>query len=115
MYGEERTNYPFTLLVDDLGTGFELTVQVEGSIDEKRICGYMETALESLVKALEEAPETPVCELNVLPAAEREQLLYGWNETKREYRSEQCVHELFEEQVEQELRRQRRWCLKSRS
>ena len=28
------------------------------------------------------------------------QLLYGWNETKRAYRSNLCVHELFEEQVE---------------
>ena len=37
---------------------------------------------------------------NVLPAAEREQLLYGWNRTEQEFPARQCVHELFEEQVE---------------
>jgi non-ribosomal peptide synthetase component F len=34
-----------------------------------------------------------------LSEGEREQVLYGWNETKAEFPSEKCVHELFEEQV----------------
>ena len=100
LFGEERTNYPVLLSIDDLGEGFWLKAQVDSSIDGKRVCRYMETALGSLVEALQESPLTPVCQLNVLPAEEREQLLYGWNETKREYRSNLCVHELFEEQVE---------------
>jgi len=31
---------------------------------------------------------------------EREQVLYGWNDTTVEYPKEKCIHELFEEQVE---------------
>ena len=35
----------------------------------------------------------------MLPEEEREQVLYGWNQTAVEYPREKCVHELFEEQV----------------
>ncbi|WP_255496053.1 hypothetical protein, partial [Candidatus Nitrosotalea sp. FS] len=93
LYGEERSNYPFNLSVDDLGEEFGLTAQVDARVDAKRVCGYMETALGSLVEALAERPGMGLSRLNVLPAGEREQLLYEWNETKREYESERCVHE----------------------
>ena len=36
----------------------------------------------------------------MLPEAERQQVLYEWNATEAEYPREQCVHELFEAQVE---------------
>ncbi|WP_259334285.1 condensation domain-containing protein, partial [Pseudomonas sp. FW300-N2F2] len=49
--GEERTNYPLTMSVDDLGEDFSLTVLVESRIGAQRICGYMQVALESLVDA----------------------------------------------------------------
>ncbi|HEY9430810.1 MAG TPA: amino acid adenylation domain-containing protein, partial [Blastocatellia bacterium] len=93
---EERTNYPLTLVVDDLGEGFSLTAQSQSSIDPGRICAYMHTALETLVKALESAPATSVRSLDVLPHSERRQLLVEWNATETSYPSYQCVHELFE-------------------
>src|ERR1700730_5049032 len=98
--GEERTNYPFTLSVDDLGTGFQLTAQTEVSIGAKRVCEFMHTALESLVSALEVAPATAVGRLDVLPEWERQRVLYEWNDTEAEYPREKCIQELFEEQVE---------------
>src|SRR5215212_6462892 len=99
-YGEERTNYPVTLDVDDLGEGFRMKAQVEATVDAQRICQYMHGALESLVEALESEPSRPLRTLQVLPEAERRQLLYEWNATEAEYPRERCVHELFEEQVE---------------
>jgi len=98
--GEERSNYPITLSVDDFGAQFWLKTQVEDTVEPSRVCRYMHTALASLVEALENAPAMPVRTLNALPAPEREQLLYGWNQTKTESPSEKCVHELFEEQAE---------------
>src|SRR5207247_2306693 len=47
--GEDRTNYPFTLSVSDLGEGFVLIAQVQSPIDPQRICAFMHTALERLV------------------------------------------------------------------
>ena len=69
VYGEERTNYPLTLSVDDLGEGFALTAQVAEPVEAERVCGLMHRALESLVEALERAPERAVRTLEVLPEA----------------------------------------------
>src|SRR6202034_530749 len=65
-----------------------------------RVCEYMQTALRSLVEALETSPARPVRALEVLPSAERHRLLYEWNDTKIDFPQDQCVHELFEAQVE---------------
>ena len=98
--GEERTNYPLALSVNDLGEGFSLDAQTPASIGPMRICEFMRTALESLADALESAPSTAVRALEVLPASERHRVLYQWNDTRTEYPSDKCVHQLFEEQVE---------------
>ena len=79
--GEERTSYPLTLSVDDLGEGFRLTTQALFPINPKSVCEYMHTALESLARALETAPETAVRSLPILPEEEREKVLCEWNET----------------------------------
>jgi aryl carrier-like protein len=78
---DERSNYPFSLDIDDTGDGFVLTAQVEASIEAMRVCQFMHTALEGLVGALETAPATAVGSINVLPESERRQLLEEWNNT----------------------------------
>ncbi|WP_446033163.1 amino acid adenylation domain-containing protein [Pseudomonas frederiksbergensis] len=96
---EERTNYPLTLNVDDLGQGFSLTAQVESQIGAQRICAYMQVALASLVDALEHAPHTALHDLPVLPLAERQQLLDTWNAPTGEYVHDRTIHGLFEAQA----------------
>ena len=98
--GEERTNYPFGLSVDDLGKRFGLTAQVQGAVGAKRVCEFMERTLEGVVEALEKEPGKAIRRVEVLPEGEREQIVYKWNETEVEYPREKCVQELFEEQVE---------------
>jgi amino acid adenylation domain-containing protein/FkbM family methyltransferase len=97
LYGDERNNYPLNLAVTEIGDSFRMTVHVERTIKAQRICEYMHTALESLVDALENQPARPLGDLNVMPAAEREQMVYGWNQTEAEYPRESCVHHLFED------------------
>jgi amino acid adenylation domain-containing protein len=77
-----------------------LTAQVDARIDPDRICAFMQRALEELVTALEEAPQTPVNTIDILPQEERQQLLVEWNDTAAPL-SDQCVHELFEVQVQE--------------
>ncbi|NWA25217.1 amino acid adenylation domain-containing protein, partial [Pseudomonas gingeri] len=98
--GEERTNYPLTLNVDDLGDDFNLTVLVTGKVGARRVCGYMQAALESLVEALEHRPQVALNSLSIMPDDEREQLLVGFNDTALEYPQAQTVHGLFEAQVQ---------------
>ncbi|UFS85011.1 non-ribosomal peptide synthase/polyketide synthase (plasmid) [Rhizobium sp. T136] len=96
---EERTNYPLTLSVEDYGEALGLTAQVAEPVSADRVCGYMQRALEQLADALEQAPDRPVCELDILPAEERSYLLEELNRTEADYPSDLCVHELFEAQV----------------
>ncbi|WP_445374214.1 amino acid adenylation domain-containing protein [Photorhabdus tasmaniensis] len=97
---QERTNYPFTLSVEDFGEALGLTAQIAQPFDPERVCGYMQQALESLVEALEQAPETPVRMLEILPETERNLLLKIWNATETAYPDQRCIHQLFEQQVE---------------
>src|SRR5438445_4253642 len=53
----------------------------------------------ALLKAMVTDDARPIDRLPMLSEGEREQVLYGWNETKAEFPSGKCVHELFEEQV----------------
>ncbi len=96
---EERTNYPVVLTVEDFGTTFNLIVQMVQPFDPARVCSYMEQALQSLVKALEQTPKMAVHQLEVLPLEERELFLQKWNATTASYPAHQCIYQLFEEQV----------------
>jgi amino acid adenylation domain-containing protein len=99
--GEERTNYPLALMVDDLGGGFRLKGQVmHASLDPARLCAFMHRALEGVVEALETWPERAVGSIDVLPADERARVLEEWNRTQAAFPGESCIHALFEAQVE---------------
>ena len=45
-------------------------------------------------------PDLSIATLPMLSAAERQQLLFEWNDTRAEYPHGACIHELFEAQVE---------------
>ncbi|MDB6372144.1 non-ribosomal peptide synthetase, partial [Photorhabdus bodei] len=98
---QERTNYPLMLSVEDFGDALGLTAQVVQPFEPESLCGYMQQALESLVTALEQAPQMPVRQLEILPEAERTLLLTTWNATEAAYPDQLCIHQLFEQQVEQ--------------
>ncbi|NHB63598.1 non-ribosomal peptide synthetase, partial [Photorhabdus sp. RW14-46] len=98
--GQERTNYPFTLSVEDFGDSLGLTAQVVQPFAPERLCDYMQQALESLADALEHTPERRMRTLNILPEAERSLLISDRNATETPYPDTLCFHQLFEQQVE---------------
>ena len=100
LYAEERTNYPLVVSVDDSGESFLLTAKAQPPIEPVRICKYMATAIGHLAKALDKAPLTPVGAIDVLPYEERQQVLFDWNATQTNFPKDQCIHQLFEKQVE---------------
>ena len=93
------TNYPLLMAVDDSGEHFILTAQTDRRLDAHRIVGYMSTAIQSLLEALEADSPVPALELSILPDAERRQVVEVFNATARRYPQEKLIHELFEEQV----------------
>ncbi|WP_051711496.1 non-ribosomal peptide synthetase [Andreprevotia chitinilytica] len=98
LVAEERTNYPLTLSVDDLGQGFSVLIQCAASIDAERVVAYLGTAIESLVDALADASPVLATSLNVLPPAEQQRLI-DFNATTVDFPHEQLIHQLFEAQA----------------
>ncbi|MBD1229590.1 AMP-binding protein, partial [Xenorhabdus griffiniae] len=96
---EERSNYPLSLDVDDFDDGFALTAQCSQQINPVRITAYMKTALEGIVAALQYAPEQPIHAIDILPRAERTQLLETFNDNVVSYPQDALIHQLFEQQA----------------
>ncbi|MEI7137196.1 amino acid adenylation domain-containing protein, partial [Pectobacterium atrosepticum] len=82
---EERTNYPFTLSVDDLGEQFRLVSQTIEGVDPLRLAHYLETAIKELVEALATEPERPIMSLPILPDSERRQVMLDFNATEADF------------------------------
>ncbi|QJI28340.1 amino acid adenylation domain-containing protein [Pseudomonas sp. ADAK18] len=95
---EERTNYPLTLSVDDLGEDFSLSLLASTQVDPQRVCGYLQTALENLARTLEQAPHTAVNQVSVLPEAERQQLMQ-FNAIQVDYPQGSTLHGRVEAQA----------------
>src|SRR5262249_40872531 len=55
---------------------------------------------EMLIKSAIENPETAVSELEIFGDEDRQQLIVSFNRTEAEYPREDCIHQLFEAQVE---------------
>src|SRR6185503_7173095 len=54
----------------------------------------------NLLEGIVEDPGQRVGRLGMLGELERQQLLVEWNDTKAEYSTDSCIHQLFEQQVE---------------
>ncbi|WP_407882729.1 condensation domain-containing protein, partial [Scytonema sp. NUACC26] len=94
----EQTNYPLTVVAvpgDELlvKIGYDSSRFVEETIE--RMLGHLQT----IFAAIASHPQQTVSEIPLLSATERHQLLVEWNDTAREYATDKCIHQLFEEQV----------------
>ena len=94
----ESTNYPLTVLAMP-GTELSLRIVYDTNLFDadtiKRMLGHYGVLLEAIVIG----PERRLAELPLLTTTERQQILQEWNETREDYPTEKCLHELFEEQV----------------
>ena len=112
----EQSNYPLTLVAALVQSDFPFsTVSSDGArlrlafsydtsrFEDKtieRMAGHLETLLEGIVAVASQRSDQPLAHLPLLTEAERHQLLIEWNDTTTDYSREQCIHQLFEEQVE---------------
>ncbi|MBJ9974988.1 amino acid adenylation domain-containing protein [Pseudomonas sp. S75] len=97
---EERTTYPLTLSVDDLGDDLRLTLLRSADVPQGRICAYLHQTLHSLVQALVHAPQSQVGQLDMLPPHEREQILSHFNERPGVAESTLAVHVRIAQQAQ---------------
>ncbi|WP_442949096.1 non-ribosomal peptide synthetase [Nostoc sp.] len=101
------------LPIDNGSTKFDLTLEITETAEQifaslefnkdlfqestiKRMAGHFQTLLEGI--ALN--PQLRLSELSLLTETEKHQLLLDWNNTEVIYPQQQCIHQLFEVQVE---------------
>ena len=94
----ESSGYPLALIVTPRP---RMTFRVQHDrrvVDDegaRRLLGHFECALHQLVSGA----ESTLAEIGLATPAERQQVLFEWNDTAREYPRGRCVHELFAEQA----------------
>ncbi|RYF55613.1 MAG: non-ribosomal peptide synthetase, partial [Comamonadaceae bacterium] len=99
--GQEHSNYPFDMSVDDLGKGFTLTAQVHESVGAERVCGFMLAAVRAIVDALAAQPRQRVSELALLTGEETRWLAQCGENDRREPGAEP-VHHLIARQAQRQ-------------
>jgi amino acid adenylation domain-containing protein len=100
--GEDRaTKFDLTLAIDHTNRGLEgRWIYNPDLFDDRtidRLVGHFQTLLQGMIVS----PEQSIMTLPMLTAAERELLLETWNDTQTAYPHDRCIHQLFEQQVEQ--------------
>ncbi len=82
------------------GSALELEFQYDSASfredDIRHLAGQFQTLLDVALGN----PEALVEELEIVTAGERRQILFEWNQTRRDYPLDRCLHQLFKEQVE---------------
>ncbi len=94
----ERVNYPLVALVEP-GEQLHLRLVSRRSRFDTATMARMLEHWRALIEGMVEAPEARLQELQILSPTEREQLLVTWNDTRSNYPSGKCIHELFSAQA----------------
>ncbi len=96
----ETSNYPLELVVLPGERIFTQITYDQRRFSEETIAGLLKR-FERVLEVFVSEPEITLGEVSLLSEAEKRQLLCDWNQTNTaEYQAE-CIHRLFEQQVEQ--------------
>ncbi|MBE9003324.1 amino acid adenylation domain-containing protein [Nostoc sp. LEGE 12447] len=96
---DERTNYPLTVTaVPSQELSLEIAYDRDRFDDDAitRMLGHLGNLLAGILAN----PEQRLSDLPLLTEAEKHTLLVEWNNTEIDYPQDQCIHQLFEAQVE---------------
>ncbi|MBB4132458.1 non-ribosomal peptide synthetase, partial [Xanthomonas sp. 3075] len=99
--GQERTHYPLVVSVNDeqASGGFSLDLQCVQQIGAERIAAMLLQTVHMLVQALEQAPQTALHALDLLPENERMQLQH-FNATAVDLAASGYLHHQIEQQAQ---------------
>ncbi|MEM9092190.1 MAG: condensation domain-containing protein, partial [Cyanobacteria bacterium P01_F01_bin.53] len=92
--------FDVTLSMMETEQGLMASWEYNSDLFEADTIARMAVHFEQLLSAMVEDISQPVATLPMLTDAERYQLLVEWNDTAVEYPQDQCIHKLFEAQVE---------------
>ncbi len=88
-----------TLSIEAVGDSWECHFEYALDLFTADTAARMGRHFAELLSSIAADPDLSISNLNLMPAADRHQVMVEWNQTKRDYPRDKCVHHLFEEQV----------------
>lgn len=93
------TQFDLSLFMAETDQGLVARAQYNTDLFDAGTMQRLLAHFQNLLKGIVANPTEPIWAMSLLESSERAQLLLGWNETRRGYPSDRCIHELFEAQV----------------
>ncbi|HEV7398617.1 MAG TPA: amino acid adenylation domain-containing protein [Pyrinomonadaceae bacterium] len=97
---DQTVRFELSLGFQERGGMIIAEVEYNRDLYEAETIERMVESYERILRAVVADPEQRVWELELLSEAERQQIVEGWNETKREYSGAETLHQLFEAQAQ---------------
>ncbi len=93
--------FDLTLSLGESEAGLSGALEYRSDLFEHETIQRMVSHLQRLLEGIVSAPQSRLSQLPLLTDDERQQVLVDWNDTAAEYPADQCIHDLFEAQVQQ--------------
>ncbi|WP_256871845.1 non-ribosomal peptide synthetase [Nostoc sp. TCL26-01] len=93
--------FDLTLYMEQSGSGLRAAFEYNTDLFNAETISRMVGHLQTLLTAIATNPDQKISQLPILTPAEQHQLLIEWNQTQIDYPQNTCIHQLFEQQVEQ--------------
>lgn len=97
---QRASQFDLTLTMTNLDKNFAGSFQYNTDLFSATTISLMSEHFESLLESIVRDPLQPISILPLLTKAEKHKLLIEWNATRANYPVDECVHQLFEAQVE---------------
>lgn len=95
-----EAQFELSLSMSDGKEGLTATLEYASDLFERKTVERIAACWETLLKGMVKHPRRPISRIAMLPAAEREQVLYRFNHPTTLLNHENLIHRLFEEQAE---------------
>ncbi|NEP49755.1 MAG: amino acid adenylation domain-containing protein, partial [Moorea sp. SIO3C2] len=96
-----ENQYDLTLEITETDSRLSGFFKYNTDLFDEQTIAQMASHLQTLLAGIVTHPEQRLESLPLLTQAEQHQLLVEWNQTTTHYPTDKCIHQLFEEQVEQ--------------
>ena len=86
IFAQERTDYPVAVAIDDRTNDFLVTAQADSPVDPAQLCRLLDTAVSSLLEAMDRRPRQSLRDISVLPASDVQEVTMAFNQTAASYK-----------------------------
>ncbi len=99
-FAEQNATFDLTIYAFETSNGLNFSLQYATSLFKEETIERLIEHFINIMRSVVQHPECSILELEMISAAEKEQLLYKFNDTVVDYPMEKTINQLFSEQVE---------------